>query len=82
MWQDKLFFERKLPKMTTFCELFCLETENTLERLMKDVPTLEQFRDTLEKQVKRDARRVYLIPKEGGGMLALAVASLSLPHQS
>ena len=53
-------------------------TENTLERLAsKDVPTLEQLRDTLEKQVKRDARRVYLIPKEGGGMLAYAVASLA-----
>jgi MICOS complex subunit MIC60 len=53
-------------------------TEKTLDRLAsKDVPTVAQLRDALEKQVKRDARRVYLIPKEGGGMLAHAVASLA-----
>ena len=53
-------------------------TEKTLDGLAsKDVPTVAQLRDALEKQVKRDARRVYLIPKEGGGMLAHAVASLA-----
>jgi len=53
-------------------------TEKTLEKLAsKDVPTLVQLRDSFEKQVKKDARRVYLIPKEGGGMLAYAVASLA-----
>ena len=58
-------------------------TENTLDRLAsKDVPTVEQLRDALEKQVKRDARRVYLIPKEGGGMLRSRGSLARLAHQS
>ena len=74
-------FEREMRVLRKVAEkdeiLKAILSEKTLDTLaMKDVPTLEQLRDLLEKQVKRDARRVYLIPKEGGGMITYALSSL------
>ena len=74
----EMYVLRKIATQDEVLHTMLSNSQKTLELLAsKDVPTLPQLRDTLEKQVKRDARRVFLVPREGSGMIAHAISSLA-----